>query len=299
MRADDPHVANYYGRLSFDLVGRYSEGNEYTSIFGFNYVSPDEYHYLFGAATEEVLADSCPVEWVGSRIVTSLNSETPVRIVPDRLTYLAAARSLPSRIMESNWVKNQEWRDAFVTGIGVSKHEYAADETIADRVNQHLQALYRAEQSTLYNALMQPPSRQGWRQEESLFTQLGDLSAHKALVRTQINLFYPQLLVDQDALRGSLEGYGALLDGAVLRRFRQARVPVSSMNSEGMARLENMLATWSRQPEAVRRTGSTATSIAHAMARLDSLYAEFFAQPPQSLSAPAESTVSAVQAPAD
>lgn len=279
VRADDPHVANYYGHLSFDLVGRFREGENETRIFGFTFTSPDEYHYLFGAATEEVLQDSCPVEQVGVRITTLLNADTPVRVVPDRLTYLSAARSLPSRIMNNNWDKSQEWRDVFVTGVGVRHHEYAADETIGDRVNRHLQTLYQAEQAALYNALLRPPPREGWRQQESLYSKLADLSARKALVRTQVNLFYPQLLIDSDELRGSLEGYGSLLDDVLVRRFRQSKVPISSINEDGLARLEKMITVWSRQPEAVRRTGNISTSIAHAMARLADLYGEYFAQP--------------------
>ena len=279
VRADDPFVANYYGRLSFDLVGRYSEGETETPIFGFNYVSPDEFHYLFAAATDEVLDDDCPVEWVGSRIETTLNSESPIRVVPDRLTYLAAARSLPSRIFRSNWDRNQEWRDAFVTGLGVQEYEIETDDQIIDRVNQHLQSLYQAGQSELYTALMQPPSREGWLRQESLFSRMQELTARKALVRTYIKLFYPQLLVDSDEIRGLLEGYDALLDGPMLRRFRQSQVAISSVNEQGRVRIENMVNEWNRQPVTVRRSGSVATSVAHAMIRLDSIYDLFFAQP--------------------
>ena len=34
VRPDDNHVANYFGRLSFDLVGRYVEKGEVTEVFG-------------------------------------------------------------------------------------------------------------------------------------------------------------------------------------------------------------------------------------------------------------------------
>ncbi len=125
-----PHVANYYGRLSFDLVGRYRESGEARDVFGFNFVSPTEYHYLFAAANEEVLDDSCPMEWVGSRIVTPLGSKQAIRIVPDRLTYLAAARTLPSQLIGTNWSRNEEWRDSFVTGLDVTAYEYPPDRLI-------------------------------------------------------------------------------------------------------------------------------------------------------------------------
>ena len=60
VRPEDPHVANYYGNLSFDVRGRYREGGEVTDVFGFNFVSPGEYHYLFAPATEEVTEQAVP-----------------------------------------------------------------------------------------------------------------------------------------------------------------------------------------------------------------------------------------------
>jgi hypothetical protein len=74
-----------------------------------------------------------------------------------------------------------------------------------------------------------------------------------------------------------LEGQASLLDRSVLRRFREGNVAVSSINETGVARLERFHSLWSRQPEAVRRSGTSAISVAHAMTRLNSLYAEFFA----------------------
>lgn len=281
VRADDPHVANYYGQLSFDLVGRYREKDQVTSIFGFNFVSPNEYHYLFGAATEEVLEDSCPTEWVGTKIVTPMNSDSLIRVVPNRLTYLTAARSLPSRIINSNWSRNEEWRDSFITGRNVSQYSYPPDLEIDDRVNQQLQNLYQSEQSTLYSALLRPPRRSKPTEMDSLFMLLDEVTTRKALVRTYMNLFYPQVMIDSDEIRGSLQGYSALLDRMAIRRYRQENKAVSSINQLGIARLERFKAQWNQVPEAVRRSGSIATSLAHAITRLNSLYAEFFVLPLQ------------------
>lgn len=276
VRADDPHVANYFGRLSFELVGRYREQGEVTEVFGFNFISPEEYHYLFAAATDEVLGDGCPTEWVGSRIVTGLGDSGRLRIVPDRLTYLAAARSLPSQVFAANWSRNQEWRDGFVTGLGVTPHGYEMDPGIAGRVDQHLQALYQSGQSMLYNALLLPASRNRRGEATSLHERLQELTARKSLLRSYAMLFYPQLMLDSSDIRGGLEGRGSLLDTAVLRRYRDANVAVSSINERGVARLDRLQATWSRQPEAVRRTGSSSVGVAHAITRLNALYEEFF-----------------------
>jgi hypothetical protein len=279
VRADDPHVADYFGRLSFDLVGRYREQDEVTDVFGFEFVSPAEYRYLFAAASDEVLGDGCPIEWVGSRILARLGEGGPVRIVPDRLTYLAAARSLPSQVIGSNWKRNEQWRDSFVTGLGVTPHAYEADSGIAGRVDQHLQTLYQAEQTTLYNALLRPGPHNGRIEPGSLYERLEELTARKALLRSFMVLFYPQSMLGSSDIRGGLEGRGSLLDRAVLRSFRDANVSVSSVNQRGLARLDRLQAVWSRQPEAVRRSGSSALSLAHAMTRLNALYYEHFVLP--------------------
>ena len=278
VRADDPHVANYFGQLSFDLVGRYMENGEVTDVFGSNFTTPDEYHYLFAAATTEVQEDSCPTEWVGSKIVTSLNSSSPVRVVPDRLTYLASARERPSAIINANWGRGAQWRDWFITGGGVTPYEYEPDPGIEERVNQHLQTLYQVEQSELYTSLLRRQSRGGFG-AESLRDLQEELTVRKALVRSYISLFYPGLLLDSDKLRGSLEGYDALLDTAMLRRFREANVAVASINEEGLARLDRFQADWARQSDAVRRSGSIATSVAHGLIRLNALYLDFFVLP--------------------
>jgi len=286
VRPDDPHVANYFGQLSFDLVGRYRENGALTNVFGFTYVSPTEHHYLFAAADEEVLEDSCPTEWVGSRIVTPMTARQGLRIVPNRLTYLAAARTLPSQLINANWSRNEEWRDRFVTGLDVTPLAFPPDPSIRDRVNQHLQAMYQAEQSALYNALFRPPSRAAGAAADSLFDHLEELTASKALLRSYMDLFYPQFMVDSSEIRAALEGQDSLLERSVLQRFREGNVAVSSINEVGIARLEQFRALWNRQPEAVLRSGSPSISVAHSITRLNALYNQFFAAPPRDREAP-------------
>ena len=280
IRPDDPNVADYFGHLSFDLIGRYVEDGQMTNVFGSNFISPEEYHYLFAAASDEVLNDSCASKWIGTKIVTNLRGNTSFRVVPDRLTYLASARSQPSQIINANWSRGAEWRDWFVTGLGVTSFEFQQDEKIFARINQQLKALYQAEESMLYSALLRPPSRGGARQSISLFDQMIAVDTTKALLRTQMALFFPDPLIDSDELRGLLEGTGALIDGPVLRRFREGNVPVESINSAGATRLAEFRAKWNRQPKAARRTGSVALSVAHAIVRLNALYQAFFAIPP-------------------
>jgi hypothetical protein len=280
IRPDDPNVANYYGHLSFDLLGRYVENDVVSDVFGSNFISPDEYQYLFAAASEEVLKDSCPSEWVGSKIVTRLGGERSFRIIPDRLTYLASARSQPSQIINSNWGRGAEWRDWFVTGLGVTPYEYEKDEKIIARINQHLQGLYKAEQTMLYNALLRRPSGNRVDPGISLYTQMTALDTAKRLVRFNMSLFYPEMLLDSDEIRGSLEGTGSLVDGAMLKRFGNSNVPVETINDIAESRLQGFNAQWARQSISVRRSGSVALSLAHAITRLNALYEAFFSLPP-------------------
>jgi len=282
VRADDTHVANYFGSLSFDLMGRYRENGETTDVFGFNFVAPEEAHYLFAAATDEVLADSCPMEWVGTKIVTSLSNADASLVVPDRLTYLAGIRTRPSEIINSNWSRGSEWRDWFVTGLGVTPYEHAADDLVGGRVNQHLQSLYQAQQSAIYNALLRPRVGGGNNGYAALLDLQQELTARKALVRSYISLFYPGLMIDSDEVRGALEGNGALLDTAVLRRFRDANVAVASINDIGLARLEQLQVYWNLQPDTVRRSGAISSGLAHAIIRLNALYGDFFISPSES-----------------
>jgi hypothetical protein len=279
VRPDDPFVANYFGRLSFDIIGRHREEGEMTPVFGFTFLTPEEYHYLFAAATEEVAEDPCPTEWVGSRIVTPLNNSGTVRVVPDRLTYLAGSRSQPSAILGSNWARGEKWRDWLISGVSVvTPHEYPADAGIVDRVNRHLQALYQAKQALLYSALLQPPRRSGWGASNDLFDLQIELSVRKSLVRSYLTLFYPQSVTNSEEIRRALEGRSALLDTARLRQFREGKVAVSSFNDEGRSRLDRFQAHWDRQPDALRRSGSISTSVAHALIRLNDVYSRYLTE---------------------
>jgi hypothetical protein len=195
------------------------------------------------------------------------------------LTYLAAARTLPSQAIGANWSRNEEWRDSFITGLDVSRLEYQADASITDRVNQHLQALYQAEQSALYGALFQPDSRAAGAGAGTLFERLQELHARKALLRSYMNLFYPQFMVDSSEIRAALEGQRSLLEDSILQRFREGNVAVSSINEVGIGRLEQFRALWNRQPEAVLRSGTHSISVAHALTRLNALHNQFFALP--------------------
>jgi hypothetical protein len=282
VRPDDENVANYFGHLSFDLVGRYVEKDQGSEIFGFRFTSPQEHHYLFAQTSDEVLNDSCPVEWVGTRVVTPLRVNHN-GIVPNRLTYLAAARKLPSRLLQSNWDRGAEWRDWFVTGIGVSTLKVSPAKEIITRLNQHLQSLYQAEQTDIYQRLLLPNLKNSDGDDISLFDEMSQVSIAKSLIRMQMMLFYPSSLTESDAIRMSIAGDDGLLEGRTLRRLREESIALTTVNDIARQRLDGLRSVWEKQAETMRRQGTVPTSLMHALTRINILYRQFFTARPEPL----------------
>ena len=282
VRADDENVANYFGHLGFDLVGRFVKNEQVNDIFGFRFTGSEEQLYLFAQSSDEVLNDSCPVKWVGTQIVTPLR-EKRGGIVPNRLTYLAASRKLPSRLLQNNWDQGAEWRDWFVTGIGVSPLELPVTPEIKTQLNQHLQALYQAEQMEIYQRIMLPNARDSKGDAASLYDEMSDLTITKAMLRAQMMLFYPTSLYNDDLIRTAIAGDAGLLEQRTLRRFREDNVPLTSVSGIARERLYEFREAWSKQPEAVRRQGSVPFSLVYALTRINILYRQFFILRPESL----------------
>jgi len=283
VRPDDENVANYYGRLGFDLVGRYFENNQYSNILGFRFVSPGEHHYLFAQTAPEVLQDGCPIEWVGTRVVTPLR-ENHGGIVPNRLTYLAASRTLPSRLLQANWDRGSEWRDWFVTGLGVTPLEFPAAPDISTRLNQHLQALHQAEKAEIYRRVLTPGVTDAEGENVSLFEEITQVSVAKAMLRMQMIVFYPDSLSVNDAVRSAITGDAGLLDISMLRRFKADNVAPARVKQIAESRLQQLQKNWLSQPEALRRNGSIPASLAYALTRINSLYRQLFTlkvEPPE------------------
>lgn len=285
VRPDDDNVANYFGHLAFDLVGRYTENEDTQDLFGFRFTSPQEQHYLFAQASDEVLLDSCPTKWVGTRIITPLRADRG-GIVPDRLTYLAASRALPSRLLQSNWDRGAEWRDWFVTGIGVSALEMPQSPDIRTSLEQHMQALYQREQAGIYQRVLQPNVRNTDGKQVSLYTEMSQISLNKALMRIQMMLFYPQSLLSSDAIRQAIAGDAGLLERRTLRRFKEDNVALTSVSVISKRRLARLRKVWQSQPDAVRREGTMDISLMHAMTRINSTYRQFFTTAPVPLQQP-------------
>lgn len=278
VRENDPNVANYYGHLAFDLRGRYLDGEGATDLFAFRFRSPQEHHYMFAATTPEVLEDACPVEWLGQRIVSTMPGEH-AGLVPNRLTYLSAARTQPSRLLARNWDRGAGWRDWFVTGIGVQPLPVPEAPDIGDALEQHLRALYQREQDSIYRDFLGTGTPLGGTPTHRLHQELLRLTTAKSMLRMLAMLFYPQTLNERDEIRAALAGQHGLLAVEVLARLYEENAPVRSIAADSAQRLAQFQQDWQAIPEAVRRTGSVAESVAQAQARLNALHARYFQAP--------------------
>jgi hypothetical protein len=109
---------------------------------------------------------------------------------------------------------------------------------------------------------------------------MNDVSMFKGLLRNQLLLFYPEVMLDSDDVRAAMEGQNGLLDDAVLRRLQENNIAISRIYDTGLERLQQLQSAWKRQPEAVVRSGSAAVSLAHAIVRLNAVYHKYFAAIP-------------------
>lgn len=240
-RENAPDVANYYAHLGFSIKGRFHQNDKVTDVFERSFVSPEEYHYLFAENDPAVLGAECPMAIVGQPIITKLYGSR-LNIVPDRLTYLSASRALPSRLLAENWEKGAEWRDWFVTGRGVDVVSQSDGTELLDPVNNYLHSLRESREAMLYTALLSPPLSN--QPTDSLAQRVSALSVEKSLLRSTLAIFYGELLTKNEWVRASVTGQNGLVDRRVLRRLREAGVPVRDLGALARSRSQSFSEAW-------------------------------------------------------
>ncbi len=288
-RKNDPEVSNYYAQLSFSVKGRFHQDEVVTEVFEREFVSPDEYLYLFAASDSVVLEEECPMALVGQTVTTQLRNSRLPGIVPNRLTYLTAARTLPSRLFSDNWDKGAQWHDWFVTGSGVEIISQSDGSELIDSVNNYLHSLSESREAMLYSALLSPPLRNN--AAESLAMRVSALSLEKSLLKSVLAIFYGDLLSNNEQLRAALTGQSGLLDNRVLRRLREASVSIHAVGQLARKRSQAYSDLWLRlmADEASSRQNSLSVSPMLAMAwlqlkQLQNLHFNQLALPEESLS---------------
>ena len=114
-RNNDSRVANYRGRLSFELVGSFERNGVAETVFR---QRPDSDRIpalpVSPLPNRTVLEMDCPNALAGEPVASRLPENRP-GLVPNRLTYFVSQPVTAEAEMLANWDSGAEWRDWFVT----------------------------------------------------------------------------------------------------------------------------------------------------------------------------------------
>ena len=268
-RGQDDRVANYHGRLSFELTGTFVSNEQEDLVFRQRLISGEKRHYLFAAADEEILDLHCPTAMAGEPVASHL-PEGRMGLVPDRLTYFVSMPTTAESQLSSNWDRGSEWRDWFVTGSQVELVvESAGDsEELALAVGARLSELTSRRERQLSSSLLSPP---GPDSAEPLVRAMTEVSDNTTLLRRVIELHYPRLLRHHDEVRGALNGDAGLLTRERVRQMRDAGMPMARVPLHGRERLERLREHWLSLPPAMREFGHPAPEFDYGQEKLDLL----------------------------
>jgi hypothetical protein len=263
-------VADYSGRLSFDLVGNFQRGDGETTVFRYRLTDSETRHYLFAAADEDILSEDCPIERVGTGVASSLPDDHP-GLVPNRLTYFTSAPTTPEAELVANWDQGAEWRDWFVTGRRVEPVEVADPAEMEVAVQAQLADLVARRERQLLGPLINPP-RAG--DEDALVTAMSRVADTAALLRRVMELHYPRIIRQHAPVRAMLAGESGLITRDRIRPMRDDGVAASRMPGIGLERAQRLSNAWMALPERLREQGQRAPEIDYSLERLSRLRRE-------------------------
>ncbi len=268
-RGADDRVANYHGRLSFELTGSFARDEEEEVIFRQRLTSGEPRHYLFASADPSILEMECPSGLAGESVASEL-PERRLGLVPNRLTYFVSLPTTAESQLIANWDRGSEWRDWFVTGRQV---ESLID---SDGDSEELTVLVRATLSELTNrrerqlsaSLLNPP---GPDSSDPLTRAMSEVSDNTTLLRRVVELHYPRLLRHDDGIRSAFSGEGGLLTRERVRQMRDAGQPMASVPLLGRERMERLRENWLALPALLRESGQPAPEFDYGQEKLDML----------------------------
>lgn len=260
-------VANYRGRLSFDLVGTFRREDTDQTVFRYRLTDAETRHYLFAAEDEALLARDCPIDQVGKAVASRLPDDQP-GLVPNRLTYFTSTPTTPEAEMLANWDRGAEWRDWFVTGRRVASIESADSADMELAVQAELAEIVGRRERQLVAPLINPP-RAG--DEDPLVTAMARVADSAALLRRVLELHYPRIIRQHAPVRALLTGEQGLITRDRVRLLRDGGVAASRMPALGLERAERLLNTWLELPEMLREQGQRAPEVDYSLERLSAL----------------------------
>jgi hypothetical protein len=268
-RARDRKVANYEGRLSFELHGSFDSGQDEgpETVFRYRLTAADARHYLFAAANPELLELDCPRELIGTSVASTLPEDRP-RLIPDRLTYFVSAPTTPEAEMLAHWDRGAEWRDWFVTGDRVEQLEAADGEDIKVLVQARLTALTTRRERQL-SAPLTAPVRAG--EVEPVAGAMARVADSTAMLRRLMEIHYPRVIRHHDPIRSVLVGDAGLINRDRIRSLRDEGVPMVQVPRIGRERSEVLRDKWQQLPTELREQGQRAPEADYGFERLEAL----------------------------
>lgn len=268
-RERDRRVANYHGRLSFELLGSFAGDGEVDTVFRYRLTEPVSRHYLFAANEPELLELECPRGHVGTSVASDLPPDRP-GLVPNRLTYFASAPTTPEAQMVANWDRGAEWRDWFITGDRVEQLELAGDHSLKVRVQAQLSALSTRRERQLAAPLINPVRAQ---ETDPLALAMARVTDTTSMIKRTLELHYPRVIRHYDPVRALLAGESGLMTRDRVRSLRDAGIPMLQVPRVGLDRLEALRTEWEMLPAAMRESGHPAPEVDVGMERIDDLAA--------------------------
>ncbi|MGY6631218.1 MAG: hypothetical protein ACXIUL_09450 [Wenzhouxiangella sp.] len=267
-RKGDPRVANYYGRLQFELFGEFVQDDATETVFAYRLTSQTLQHYLFAATADEVLETACPREWIGQPVASQLPEDRP-GLVPNRLTYFVAAPTTPEAELLANWERGAEWRDWFITGSQLETLITPDPEQWLDEVAGSLQTLAQRRERQIIARLLIQASSNG--SEDPLAAAMQSVSEWLTLLRATVELHYPGVARHDPLVRAALRGDEGLVHRDRLRQLRDQQVPMRQMALQGQEQVSTLLDYWRSLPSVLRERGQPSPELDFGLEQLEAL----------------------------
>lgn len=236
-------MADYHGRLSFRVKGRYREGGQERDVFVLRMISEKEYPYLIAPDRPEVLADPCPQEYQGRQAFGELPSER-AWLVPKRLTFLSTERTPATRLFSENWTRGKNWLERLTDG-GAEEEKSPSLGELPARVEQHLAILRQRRGEYLYAHLAAVPALQeGSAPVSGLGEAMQDVTALFKALDASARVLIPRSIALEPVLRSSLYGTEPLMHDSVVHEWRAAGRDPMALADEGRRRFDAVTGAW-------------------------------------------------------
>lgn len=266
-RKRDERVANYHGRLSFELVGSFERAEDADTVFRYRMTAAERRHYLFAANDPDILALECPRELVGTAIASEMPADRP-GLVPNRLTYFVSAPTTPEAQLIANWDRGAEWRDWFIAGNRVDQLEAVSGEALEVVVQAQLAGLSARRERHLVAPLISPVRAD---ESDPLALAMAQVTDVTAMLRRLVEIHYPRVIRHSDPVRSMLAGEAGLMTRDRVRSLRDAGMPVLRVPRMGLERLEMLREHWLELPVELREQGQRAPEMDYGLERLEAL----------------------------